>query len=161
MLHSSLQGIDIGVSPIAGKDAYLQLFDEYLPGDGVAALWVEIHNTRPSAIELRPGNWYLRIGNQTFPALRVSEVFERYYRGNRIRMYSVRTDGTARLDMERVTFPPGSLPQSQKRGGFLFFRIDPAMGADWNREATLCMHDVRLDRRLKTNLEVALNHANP
>jgi hypothetical protein len=161
MLHRSQEGIDLAVRPIEHEDEYWQLFDDNLPSIGIVALWLEARNQRDTAIELPLANWSLRIGGRSYPAISVDELFKRYYDGYRVRMYSIKADRSARRDMARVAFQPGRIEPSMKREGFLFFRINPEVGAAWNREASLLLHDVLPGSRSKTTIEIALSHANP
>ncbi|MGA2260398.1 MAG: hypothetical protein ABSH28_03060 [Acidobacteriota bacterium] len=160
-LRGSREGIDIAVKPIVEEDEYLQLFDDNLPSIGIVALWVQARNMRATAIELNLASWYIRIANRSFPALSVQKVLERYYKGRNVRMYAIGADRAARLSMERVAFHQGRIQPSAEQDGFVFFRIDPSISAGWTHGATLGMEDIRLDRHSKTNLEVALSHANP
>jgi hypothetical protein len=160
-LRASREGIDIAAKPIVGDDEYLQLFDDDLPSIGIVALWIQARNTRATAIELHPASWYIRIANRSFPALSVQKVFERYYKGRNVRMYAIRADRAARLNMERVAFHQGRIQPSAEQDGFVFFRIDPSISAGWTHGATLVMQDFQLDMHSKTNLEIALSHANP
>jgi hypothetical protein len=161
VLRGSREGVEIGVTPIVAEDEYLQLFDDDLPEIGIAALWVEVHNTRSTAIEMNPVGWHLRTSGQESSSLSIEEVFARYYQGRKVRMYAIGTDGTARLNMERVIFRPGPIQPAAKRQGFVFFRLNPAIPSGWNRGATLGVDNIWLDRSNKINLEIALSHANP
>jgi len=156
LMRAGQDGVDIGVRPIKGEDEYLQWFDDNLPRIGVVALWVEIRNRRAHAIELRPANWILRVGDQNLRAMTTSEVFERYYHGHHIRMYSVGSDRSARLNMDPVVFHPGRLQPTLKREGLVFFGIDPEMASSWHSGATLFLRDILLDRHSKTTFAIAL-----
>jgi hypothetical protein len=117
---------------------------------------VEIRNTRAHAIELRPANWVLRVGDRDLHAMTSSEVFKRYYDGHHIRMYSLGSDCTTRLNMDPDVFQPGRLPPSLKRAGLVFFGIDPEMASSWHKGATLFSRDILLDRRSRTTFAIAL-----
>jgi hypothetical protein len=160
-LRGSREGIDIAVKPIVEEDEYLQLFDDNLPSIGIVTLWVQARNTRATAIELNPASWYIRIANRSFPALSVQSLLERYYKGRNVRIYAIGADREARLNMERVAFHQGRIQPSAEQDGFVFFHIDPSISAGWTHGATLVMQDLPLDKHSRTNLEVALSHANP
>jgi hypothetical protein len=160
-LSATQDGIRIGARPIVDEDEYLKLFDDFLPQIGIVALWVEVNNTRAEAIDLRPGNWYLRTGNRRYHASNVQDIFARYYRGRGIRMYAVGTDRTARRNMEKVAFPFGRIEPNLTRHGLLFFEIDPALISVWDRGATVGVTDIRLNRGLKISFEIKISHAHP
>jgi len=160
-LSATQDGISIGARPIVDEDEYLKLFDDFLPQIGIVALWVELNNTRSEAIELQPANCYLQTGNRRYHALNIHDVFERYYRGRAIRMYTVGTDLTARQSMEKVAFPFGRIEPTLKRNGLLFFEMDPALVSVWDRRAILCVSNIRLNRGSKISLEIKISHANP
>ncbi len=161
MRHATIEGIDVSVKAIEKEDEYWQLFEDYLPSIGVVALWVEVHNTGAKALDLRRSDWSLRIGNGSSPAMSSNQVFERYYDGYQVRMYSIETDRKARLRMERAAWRQGRISPSLRREGFLFFRIDPGMASGWTRQATLLLRNLGLKPGAKTTLEIVLAHANP
>lgn len=161
LLRQNREGIDIAVKPVVGEDEYLQLFDENLPQSGIVALWVTVHNTRAAPIELHPTSWCLRVAGQSFPAMSISELFKRFYEANHVRMYSLETDRTARLNMDRLALQQGQIPPSVKREGFTFFRIDPSLISSWNSRASLWARDIRLNPHAVIALEIALSHARP
>ena len=159
--HAAIEGIDISVKAIEREDEYWQLFEDYLPSIGIVALWVEVRNTSATSIDLQRSDWSLRIGDRSSPAMSSDQVFERYYDGYQVRMYSIQADRKARLRMERAAWQHGRIQPSLRREGFLFFRIDPGMASEWTRKATLLLHNLRLGPGAKTTLEIVLAHANP
>jgi hypothetical protein len=161
MRRAAIEGIDVGAKAIEAEDEYWQLFEDYLPSIGIVALWVEVHNTSAAAIDLRRSDWSLRIGDRSSAALSADQVFEQYYDGYHVRMYSIQADRKARLLMERAAWQQGRIPPSLRREGFLFFRIDPGMAAGWTRQAILLLRNLRLKPGVKTTLEIVLAHANP
>ena len=161
MRHTVRDGIEISVRPIVGEDEYLDLFDDDLPGIGMVAVWIEIRNARADTIHLRPDAWSLRAGVHSVSPMSVSEVYERYYEGRRMRMYSVQTDSAARTRMEKTLLAEGRVPPSDTRRGFLLFRIDPAAASGWSSGAVLVARDILLDSGTATTMEIALSHANP
>jgi hypothetical protein len=154
-----VDGIDVGVRPIRSEAEYLQYFDDNLPAIGIAAIWMEVSNSRTRSVSMQPASWVLRIGDRDFHSMTVSEVFNRYYRQRRIRIYSVRNDRAARQDLEKVSLGDAPIAPAAQRRGFVFFRIDPQMASDWDHRATLVARNVLLDRGSKTVLRIALFHA--
>jgi hypothetical protein len=161
MRRAAIEGIDVSVKAIEREDDYWQLFEDYLPSIGMVALWVEVHNTGATAIDLRRSDWSLRIGDRSSAAMSADQVFERFYDGYKVRLYSIQADRKARLRMERAAWQQGRIPPSLRREGFLFFRIDPGMASGWTRQATLLLRNLRLKSGAKTTLEIVLAHANP
>lgn len=161
MQHAARDGIEIAVRTIEGEDEYLDLFDNDLPGIGMVAVWVEVRNTRPDAIQLKPDLWSMRTGARRVPAMSVAEVYERYYEGRRVRMYAVRTDGAARSRMQQALLAEGRIPPSETRRGFLLFRIDPAAAPGWSGGAVLVARDILPDSGTATTIEISLSHADP
>ena len=159
-IHKTWNGIDVGVRPLVKEDEYLRLFDDDLPKIGIVALYVEVRNESSSNLAIDPGSWYLRTGGRRFPALSVKQVFERYYSEHHIRMYSVATDSTARLELERSVLKKGPIEPAGILVGFVFFQMDPGMAVRWDRGATLIARGLLLDRRSAT-MEITLTHANP
>jgi hypothetical protein len=159
-LRESRDGIDVGVKPMVSEVDYLELFDDFLPEIGIVALWVEVKNARAAAVEIQPSNWRLLAGNRSFHALSVQHVFDRYYRGRNIRMYTSRADRDAKQKMKRVWFENGRIEPSMKRAGLVFFAIDPALARSWGRGAILNLADIQLARGLKIAIQVKISHAN-
>ena len=160
MQHTIRDGIEVAAKAIVNEDQYLDLFDDNLPEIGIAAVWVEIRNTRADAIHLEPDAWSLRTGAQTASAMSVSEVYERYYAGHRVRMYSVQSDSAARTRMEKALLAEGPMAPSESRSGFVLFRIDPAAASGWSLGAVMVVRKILLDSGSTTTIEIALSHAN-
>jgi hypothetical protein len=158
---AAIEGIDVRAKAIEREDEYWQLFEDYLPSIGIVALWIEVHNNGATAIDLRRSDWSLRIGDRSSAALSSDQVFEQYYDGYQVRMYSMQADRKARLRLERAAWQQGRIPPALRRDGFLFFRIDPGKAAGWTRQATLLLRNLRLRPGVKTTLEIVLAHANP
>ena len=159
MLSTRVEGIDVGVRPIRSEAEYLRYFDDNLPAIGIVAIWMEVGNSRTRSVNMHPASWVLRIGDRDFHSMAISEVFKRYYRQHRIRMYSVRNDREAREGLEKMVLADAPIPPAAQCRGFVFFRIDPQMVLDWDQRATLVARDVLLDRHSKTVLRIALFHA--
>jgi hypothetical protein len=159
ILSTRVEEIEMGVRPIRSEAEYLQYFDDNLPAIGIAAIWMEVSNSRTRSVSMQPASWVLRIGDRDFHSMTVSEVFTRYYRQRRIRMYSVRNDREARQDLEKMALGDAPIAPAAQRRGFVFFRIDPQMASDWDHRATLVARDVLLDGGSKTVLRIALFHA--
>src|SRR5512136_2224160 len=50
-------GVEIRAKVIDGINSYWELFDDYLPEIGIAALWVIVRNPGPSDIRLSKAKW--------------------------------------------------------------------------------------------------------
>ena len=159
--HEAIDGIEVGVKAIESEDEYWQLFEEYLPRIGMVAVWVEVHNSGTAPIRLRRSDWSLQTGDRKSAAMSSDQVFERYYDGFQVRMYSVQADRKARLRMERAAWQPGALAPASRRTGYLFFRIDSETASGWTRQATLLLRNLRLGPGAKTTLKIVLAHATP
>jgi hypothetical protein len=159
-LRESRDEIDVGARPMVSEDDYLKLFDDFPPDIGIAALWVEVKNARATAIEIQPSNWRLLAGNRSFHVLSVQDVFDRYYQGRNIRMYTTGADRDAKQKMKRVSFENRRIEPSMKRAGLVFFAIDPALASGWEHGAMLSLADIQLARGSKIAIQVKISHAN-
>jgi len=159
--RAAVDGIEVDVKAIESEDEYWQLFEEYLPRIGMVAVWAEVRNSGDAPIRLNRSAWSLQIGGRTSAAMSADQVFERYYEGLQVRMYSVEADRKARLRMEHTAWQPGRLAPASRQTGYLFFRIDPEMAPGWARQAILQLRNIRLGSGAKTTLKIVLAHANP
>jgi hypothetical protein len=110
-------------------------------------------------LEANTQAWYLRVGEEKFPALNVNEVFKRFYSENKVRMVSENADRSAHDEMEQLAFHRGGIAPGTAREGLLFFRMKPALAANWVGTATLCAFDIQLAPRSRTRIEIVLSHA--
>lgn len=154
-------GIEIRAKPIEGIDSYLELFDDNLPEIGIAAVWVIVRNVRAEEISLENARWNLRVGGDGASDLGVSQIFEAYYKRRGIRFYSQYMDERERADLQNLIFKGGRIPPSREQSGFVFFRIEPVLNAEWACTAVLGLRDIRISDHQKADLEVSLSYANP
>jgi hypothetical protein len=160
-LHSGGAGIELRIRPILSQDEYLDLFDDFLPEIGVVAFWVDVRNTRDNAVEIPPSSWRLETGGRGIHSLSVQDVFERYYDGRRIRMYTIGADGTARQNMERIAFKHGRIEPSTEHAGLVFFAIAPPATRGWNQGAVLRLGGIRLPDGSRVVIRIDISHASP
>jgi hypothetical protein len=154
-------GIDLRATPVQGRELNWEVFDENMPALGIAPVWVEVKNNRSVPLDLPESRWRLRVDGKSFKTMSSREVLERYYAGRRTRMYSTGTEAAARTDLERLTLTGDTVAPTIKHEGFLFFRIDPRLSADWAQRAVLVARGVRLDRHTTIDIELPLQYANP
>jgi hypothetical protein len=161
LLHASNSGIDLAAKPIEGTASYWQLFDDNLPEIGIGAVWVVIHSNRDDAIDLTKAKWSIKIGELVHTPLSTSEILKLYYKGRKIRMYTLKADETARRNLDNLEFHPGGKSSSLMHDGFVFFRIAPTQVPDWTRGGILRLEDIRLINGQKITIELPLSYANP
>jgi hypothetical protein len=161
LAHTVKEGIELAIRPICAGDDYLDLFDENLLRGGIVAVWVELRNLGPEAIDANLKRWTLCIGSRSFPVLSLDELYRRYYDLNRVRMVSSQADSAARTGMERVIFGGGTVPPATSRAGFVFFHIDAESSADWIRKGSLRARDIRVGQRNLQTIEIPFPHADP
>ncbi len=159
MASAGSEGVEVHVHAIRSDNEYFELFDDYLPQIGIAAIWVEVENTRPSAITTTPAAWELRIESHVRHPLTIDKVLKRYYARRRIRMVGVNADLEARKNLEQMTFPGGQISGTSRRSGFVFFPIDDKLDPDWAGASARFSCEFVLNTRAKVRLEVALSHA--
>lgn len=159
MLRANRGGVDLGVKPMVGEEDYIKLFDDFLPQVGIVALWIEVGNDGPEAIEIRPSNWRLCAGNRSFHVLKIPQVFDRYYQRRKIRMYSVATDLNARQELQQMSFEHGWIEPGRKRVGLLFFLIDPVLARSWEHGATLDLAGIHTVQGLNITIQIKISHA--
>jgi hypothetical protein len=160
-LHATRAGMDIAACPIVTAEEYWQLFDDYLPKLGIAAVWIRVRNQGEHPVAVNPETWLLRAENRNHAVLKIPELFGRYYSARGIRMYGIRGDQAARRDLGRIRLNPARLAPDESCEGFLFFEIDPGDADLWYRGAFLVARDIELSGGAKVVLEIALSHASP
>jgi len=154
-------GLVVRAAPIVGRERYWDIFDENLPQSDVAALWIELHNRRRSAVTSRGVRWFLRTGDRNAEALAAREVLNRYYGKRGVRYYSTEADRAALARLDRLSLQFESLAPSGAAAGFLFFRIPPESESAWFRDAALVGVGLSSDRRSKTPFMLPLRYASP
>jgi hypothetical protein len=159
--QASREGVTLGAHAIEGRESYWELFDDELPLIGIAALWVRIENSRAGPIDLSDLTWTLQTGSETFSALSVDQVLERYYERRGVRFYSLNSDRKTREDLERVTLKGGLLPPSGVCQGFVFLEVDDSSGHGWSGGARLFARGIRLEGRKKIQFEFSPVDAQP
>jgi hypothetical protein len=160
ILRISREGVTLEARPVITREEYWELFDDYLPELGIAAVWVNVRNTRGE--EIIPGaRWNLRIDGRRYRAMDSDALLPRYYKRRRIRMYSINTDRKARGRLETLRFHPGRIAAAADREGLLFFPIDPARASDWHTEATLASAEIVTSKKQRLVLELPLSYAHP
>ena len=161
-LRASRDGVTLGAHPIEGRESYWELFDDELPAIGIAAVWVRIENSRAEPIDLSDLRWTLQAGNETYSALNIDQVLERYYERRGIRFYSQNSDRKAREDLERVTLKGGLLAPSAVSQGFVFLDVDHSSGHGWwSRGARLYARGIRLENHQRVQFEFSPVDAHP
>jgi hypothetical protein len=73
------------------------------------------------------------------------EVLKRFYKGRKVRMYSLAADRSARDALERVLFRPGPLGPGARASGFVFFKLDPRQSSSWGRTGVFVGRGARLE----------------
>ncbi len=153
--------MEIRAKVIDGINSYWDLFDEYLPEIGIAALWVLVRNPGPSEISLASAKWELRLGGEISTSIETDDVFKLYYKRRGIRMYSLVADQKARRQLQDLSLGRGQIRPGKEEAGFLFFRIPPSHNPNWARGAVLSLRDLREANGNKTTFALPLIYANP
>lgn len=160
-LRSTCKGLELRAIAVEGVDRYWELFDDYLPEIGIAAVWVKILHTGQSSIDLSKSKWGLRFHGQMHPPLSTEQVFRLYYKKRKIRFFQLETDAKARARFEQASIAlPNTLHPGSEQSGLLLFDL-VALGPeqDWSRDATLSLQNVRFARDDQADLVLPLNHA--
>ena len=82
-------GVTLEAHPVAGEDAYLELFDDNLPELGIAAIRVVVRNGRDAALSWEKAQWRLQTGSRKYASLNSDGVLRRYHKGRGIRFLTV------------------------------------------------------------------------
>jgi hypothetical protein len=160
-VRAACKGLELKATAIEGADRYWELFDDYLPEIGIAAVWAVLRNTGDSAIDLSRSKWGLRFHGQICASLSTEQVFRLYYKRRKIRFFHLETDAQARARFEgSSSLRPVFLPPRGEQAGWLLFNLSLAPEPDWGRNATLALQDVHFGKDDKADLILPLNHAN-
>jgi hypothetical protein len=159
--HSSSDGINFAIKPITSRQEYQEIFDDYLPEVGLAAIWIQVRNNRSAEITLASEKWRLQIGERTLKQLDTSAVLKRYYHGRNIRIYTVNADLGARRNLENLMISSGRIASSMEFSGLIFFQVDKTLLQNWNKGAVLINKDIYLDNGKKVKIRLPLAYANP
>ncbi len=153
--------IDLKVTPVSGQAVYQQLFQENLPAIGIVVIWVSMRNDGSSVLDLAHSRWTYRRSGKEYRSLRISELFDRYYRARHIRAYTLNVDEKARLRAEKLLFSCSQLTPGMEHNGFIYFGIDPALGSSWADAGLISVQNIRETDGKKISIEVSLSDANP
>jgi hypothetical protein len=136
LCEGSGMGYHIRVWPLVDPELYAANFDEFLPGIGIAAIWLEVDG---QAQEVDPGTgtrWVLRTPQGQKRALTSRQVLDRYYQERRVRAYSTKVDTDAEHRLRAVSLGPHSYVNTR---GYLFFPVDARAPRQWTQGATLAL----------------------
>jgi hypothetical protein len=159
-LRVAVDGITLAAHPLVTREAYWDVFDDYLPEVGIVAIWIRRHSTLDREIDASRARWRLRLPLREAGHLRSVELLKRYYKGRSIRMYTIEADLQARSRLEKLLFQPGRLEPSARREGFIFFRLDHDARLEWTKGAILVGSGIWPGDRSLT-LELPLFYAHP
>jgi hypothetical protein len=158
ILRISRAGVTLEARPVVTRDDYWELFDDHLPEVGIVAVWINLRNGRSE--EISSGTqWSLRLAGRRYRAMNSDALFDRYYEGRSIRMYSINTDRKARIRLETLRFHPGRIAAATEHNGFLFFPVEPSRASNWHSEATLVSSEIRTSEKTPLVLELPLSYA--
>jgi hypothetical protein len=161
MIHFSSDGVNFAVKAITSRQNYQDIFHDYLPEIGLAAIWIQVQNARSGKITLTPEKWTLQVGKRNMKQRNASAILKHYYRSRNIRIYTINTDLRARQNLETLMLPSGPIASSMKCSGFVFFRIDPTRALSWNIGAIMTNKDIYLDNGNRITVRLPLAYANP
>jgi hypothetical protein len=160
-LRVAADGITLAAHPLETREAYWDVFDDYLPEVGIVAIWIRIDNMRDQEIDASRARWRLRLPLREAGQLRSDDLLKRYYEGRSIRMYTIEADLQARSRLENLLFRPGRLEPSAGREGFIFFRLDHDARLEWTKGAILVGSGIRPSEDKPLMLELPLFYAHP
>ena len=161
-VHQGATGeLEVKAVPIRKTDDYWELFDDNLPEIGLVAVWVELRNSGRDAIDLSRLRWQLSRGNFVFREASSNEIFERYYKLRKVRMYSLKSDQAAREAMSKMLLKSVLLRPSDTSKGFLLFKANSPQPADWSRGSVLIAQGPQAGAGGRQALELPLDNANP
>ncbi|PYV18537.1 MAG: hypothetical protein DMG07_03735 [Acidobacteria bacterium] len=156
LVRTSVEQVALEAFPVEGREANWELFDDYLPEIGIAAVWVSVRNDRGAAVDLTGLRWELKLGSKVAASLGRDEVLKRFYKGRKVRMYSLAADRSARDALERVLFRPGKLAPGARASGFVFLKLDPGQISSWARNGVLVGRGARLQDGRQIELRAPL-----
>jgi hypothetical protein len=159
--RSTRKGLELRAIAVEGVDRYWELFDDYLPEIGIAAVWAKLLHTGEADLDLSRSKWRLRFHGQMHASLSTEQVFRLYYKKRKIRFFRVGTDANARARFEQVSIAlPDILHPKSERAGLLLFDLGTlGLEPGWSRDATLLLQNVRFGGDDKADLVLPLNHA--
>jgi hypothetical protein len=158
--RSARNGLELRAIPIEGVVRYWEMFDDYLPEIGIAAVWAVVRNTGDSEINLSRTKWVLRYGGRIHPALRTDQAFKLYYKRRNIRLYSLNADMEARTRLAGKSHHRSILQPQTEQAGFLLFDVSPSPDPEWGQGAILMLQDIQFTKDERTDLILPLTHAN-
>ncbi len=154
-------GVTLEAHPVAGEDAYLELFDDNLPELGIAAIRVVVRNGRDAALSWEKAQWRLQTGSRKYASLNSDGVLRRYHKGRGIRFLTVHAEQRVQERLQAVMFRPSRVGPAESRDGFVFFRTDTAPSAEWVKDARLILRGLRTADGKSLTFDLPLAYAHP
>jgi hypothetical protein len=166
LVRATVEDVTLEARAIQGTAANHDLFDDDLPEIGIGAVWVSIRNARTDPIDLGSVQWAVALGDRQNLALRRDDLLKRFYKGRKIRMYSMRAHEDAQAALDRALFRATTVAPGGTAAGFVFFKTEPARAASWARGGTLVVRGMGVGEGRRIDIPVRLaegaaEHARP